>query len=145
MAEQLKTNEDLQFLFTHIYPGSKTLDLYKEIYGDPNIAIIRKRFTEETECTPDGEGSALLTLDNYRRNTKHSVEDITRPTKSAPETTPTTPQKPKETQIRIKRDLVFKPTDDQSYRQVRNLIPNFNEAVKGHWTSERQYDYTWII
>lgn len=35
LAEQLKTNEDLQTLYAHIYPGTKILELYKALYGEP--------------------------------------------------------------------------------------------------------------
>lgn len=35
LTEQLKTNQDLQTLYAHIYPGTKTLELYKALYGDP--------------------------------------------------------------------------------------------------------------
>lgn len=81
--------------------------------------------------------------DSYRKTTNYSTTDIKKP-----EPKPKQPEKPKEevkpseVQIRIKRDLVFKPTDSQPYRQLRNLIPNFNEAVRGEWTSEYKYDYT---
>lgn len=81
--------------------------------------------------------------DSYRNTTNYSTADIKKPEpKHKQPELPKEKTKPGEVQIRIKRNLVFKPTDNQPYRQLRNLIPNFNEAVRGEWTSERKYDYT---
>lgn len=84
LTEQLKTNQDLQTLFRHVYPG-KALDLYKELFGDPNTAIIRKRYIEKVRCTPDGTESAIQILSNYKKNVSHSVSDLP----SAPVSPPT--------------------------------------------------------
>lgn len=93
LSEQLKTNEDLQTLFAHIYPG-KSLDLYRALFGDPNTAIIKKRYIEKNKCIPGGGGSVVQTLINYKKNVSYSVSDI--PTKPVPETpeATTVPEQP---------------------------------------------------
>lgn len=150
LTEQLKTNQDLQTLYAHIYPGTKTLELYKALYGDPKWALIRKRFTDEIKCVGEGGRSMIEWADDYRKSTDFITTDIKKPelkpeAKAVEPEKPKTPPKPAEVRIRITNLLVFRPTDNQKYRQVRNLIPNFNEAVKGHWTSEPEHSYTWLI
>lgn len=94
LSEQLKTNEDLQTLFAHIYPG-KSLDLYRALFGDPNTAIIKKRYIEKNKCIPGGGGSVVQTLINYKKNVSHSVSDIpTKPVPETPEAKPATPEEP---------------------------------------------------
>lgn len=88
LAEPLKTNRDLQTLFAHVYPG-KALELYKELFGDPNTAIIRKRYTEKVKCTPDGTESAIQILSNYKKNVSHTISDI--PVPPTPDSTPAKP------------------------------------------------------
>lgn len=99
-----------------------------------------------------GTGSALDILTTYKKDIKHTIDDIVKPSEEVTPSKPTEEEDGKVTeeedgkvtedesikdfelsqvQIRIKDGLVFKPTDNQPYRQVRNLIPNFNEAVKG--------------
>lgn len=61
--EMVTASQDIQFFLKHVYPG-KSLELYQEIFGDYNHAIIRK--TYPIACKPGGpfEGvnvSRLLT------------------------------------------------------------------------------------
>lgn len=67
--------------------------------------------------------------DHYRKTTQYSATDIRKPDPKPqqPETDTTSDA----VKIKIDDGLFFMPHDDQPYRQVRNLIPNFNEAVKG--------------
>lgn len=70
--------------------------------------------------------------DSYRNTTNYSTADIKKPElKPKHPELPKEETKPSEVRIRITGDLVYRPTDTQVYRQVRNLIPNFNEAVRG--------------
>lgn len=150
LTEQLKTNQDLQTLYAHIYPGTKTLELYKALYGDPKWALIRKRFTDEIKCVGEGGRSMIEWADDYRKSTDFITTDIKKPelkpeAKAVEPEKPKSPPKPAEVRIYISSSVTFRPSDSHKGRQVRNLIPNFNEAVKGQWTSERDPGYTWLI
>lgn len=75
LKDQIKTNEDLEYFFKHIYPGN-AIKVYKEIFGSPEAAIVRKRFTFETQCTPDQGESVITTLDKFNKTAKETVEGI---------------------------------------------------------------------
>lgn len=80
LAEELKTDTNLQQFFKHTYPGN-SLPIYTEIFGSPDNAIIRKRFIDEIECKPDGSGESVITiLDRLNKGTDHSVEEVPTPT-----------------------------------------------------------------
>lgn len=74
------------------------MDLYKGVFGDPNLAIIRKRFSERVKCTADGTDSVIQVLLNYKKNVVHGVSDVqTRPEK-IPTDTPKTGEGERPTQ-----------------------------------------------
>lgn len=132
LSEELKTNEDLQTFFHHVYPGAKILDLYRTLYGDPNTAIVRKRFTEDVKCVAEGQ-STLVLLDNYKRSTNYGVGDITkpgRPSTGKPIDGKEAPERQKRT-LRLFDNLEIDLDDKSVGRQPRNIISNFYEAVRG--------------
>lgn len=68
LHEKIGGDENLEFFFAHIYPG-KELDKYKELYGDPNKAVVRKRFVNEVQCVVGGTGNTFQYLDTFRKQT----------------------------------------------------------------------------
>lgn len=79
LAEELKTDADLQHFFNHMYPGS-TIPIYKDLFGNPENAIVRKRFTSEIQCTNEDEGEAVISiLDRFNKDTEHTIEGIPKP------------------------------------------------------------------
>lgn len=77
LHEKVSGDENLEFFFAHIYPG-KELDKYRELYGDPNKAIVRKRFVNEVECVVGGTGTTFGYLNNFKQqtNVKGKVDSI---------------------------------------------------------------------
>lgn len=69
LHEKIGENDELQFFFLHIYPGA-SVDKYKEIFGDPNRAIVRKRYVDEAQCEVAAGGSTFKTLDAIGKQTK---------------------------------------------------------------------------
>lgn len=102
LGDQVDKNEDIRDFFLHAYPG-KTIDIYKELFGKPEMAVARKRFSKEVQCVTGQEGtSSLDTLQNFRDSAirtfkKPVLPDPPPPPPSAiPTAPPKAPEKPKE-------------------------------------------------
>lgn len=55
-TKKLEENEDVQFLFHHVYPG-KAIPLYEALFGESKYALMRKRYHEEVKCVAGGGGT----------------------------------------------------------------------------------------
>lgn len=101
LGDQVDKNEDIRDFFLHAYPG-KTIDIYKELFGKPEMAVARKRFSKEVQCVTGQEGtSSLDTLQNFRDSAirtfkKPVLPDPPPPPPIHPVDLPKAPEKPKE-------------------------------------------------
>lgn len=89
LHEKIGENEDLEFFFRDIYPG-QLMSRYEAIFGDPNKAIIRKRYIDESKCVEGGGGNSYLVLDGFKKQTnlKDKVGSIATHKPKTPELTP---------------------------------------------------------
>lgn len=68
LHEKIGADKDLEFFFRDIYPG-QLMSRYRVLFGDPNKAIIRKRYMDESTCTGEGGESTFAILDGFRKQT----------------------------------------------------------------------------
>lgn len=76
LSEELKTDVSIQNFFKHVYPAN-TVGTYTELFGNPESAVIRKRFTAEVQCPTGGFNESIISIiDKIKKGTFHSVDLI---------------------------------------------------------------------
>lgn len=69
-------NLDVSFFFRHIYP-SGALTEYRELFGSEEMAILRKKYAEDTKCVEAGKGKdAGELLLKYKKDIETKFKDI---------------------------------------------------------------------
>lgn len=84
LGDKVNTNEDIQNFLRHIYPG-KSIELYKAIFGDPKMALIRKLYAENVKCVDESKQTALSIIKDYDKSIDLDTQGVVRPV---------TPEKP---------------------------------------------------
>lgn len=87
LNERIGENAMLQSYFYSVFPG-KLPAAYEKVFGDPNKAIVRKRFMDDLECTDQSDKTITDVINELKRETK--IVDKVQSTKpeSEPEPTP---------------------------------------------------------
>lgn len=79
LGDKVETDETIKDFFTHSYPG-KTLEIYEEVFGDPQNAITRKRFTDEVRCPVGGlDESVIGIIDRINKGAYESLDGVPLP------------------------------------------------------------------
>lgn len=68
LHQQIGEDPDLLNFFSKFYPASSN-ERYKQVFGDPNIAIARKRFMDEIECSEQGNKSVSQIASEIKSST----------------------------------------------------------------------------
>lgn len=76
LSEELKTDDRLKQFFKHAYPANTT-PIYMDIFGNPDNAVIRKRFIDEVEC-PISQ-PVISIIDQINKGTFNSADLIPAP------------------------------------------------------------------
>lgn len=126
IGTQLDENLYVQFFFKHVYPV-KAWEMYRELFGSEEIALIRKKYAEETKCVEAGKG---VDAGQLLAKTKKDVESKYKDTKAlikggskAPETPPAVPVEPEQPTSPESTKPLELPVDPE-YK----FAPSLNEA-----------------
>lgn len=125
LPKDIQERKDVELLFGHIYPGYVIVQ-YKEIFGDPVPAMIRKKFTKEAKCDAGGKTSAGKLLMDIFKALEEDAKKIPDPKQ------PVTPEAPKAAEAKPAEE---KPQADEEVKfGVFNLKePADYDRNKGSW------------
>lgn len=94
LNERIGENAMLQSYFYGVFPG-KIPTAYEKVFGDPNKAIVRKRFMDDLECTDRSQQTITEFINELKRETK--LTDKVKSTR--PRTEAEVPEEPKEVTV----------------------------------------------
>lgn len=90
--EQLAEDEIFQDFVKNVFPAA-TMIKYETAFGSVNNAIIRKRFTDEIDCSVEGETNVIQIIKNLKEQTNffEKIDSIFPPPPGVP---PRPPRRP---------------------------------------------------
>lgn len=97
LTKELETDRDLQHFFAHVIPGD-TIPVYEQLFGSVATAIMRKRFTNEADCT---NTPSMTIIDQYAKGSGLSTDGIPKTGSQAP------PHLPKFSGVPLTREKRF--------------------------------------
>lgn len=72
LGDVVNTDDRVRYFFKHVYPAN-TPPVYRDLFGNPDSAIVRKRFINEVECPREGLSESVISiLDKINKGTFHT-------------------------------------------------------------------------
>lgn len=102
LNERIGETPMLQSYFYSVFPG-KIPEAYERVFGDPNKAIVRKRFMDDLECTDRSDKTITDVINELKRETK--LNERVKSTKPEGEPEPTTEEVKETTPTRFARSI----------------------------------------